>query len=127
HRVAGEAVTLRREAARGRPPAATSPARGADRRAGRRRHRRQRAAGHVAAVRPRTAGTDPGPRPGAAGGRPVNSDLRNALITALLATAASASGFYADEVLPTWFGGFLFGLSLAWVAVWATTRKEDDQ
>ena len=57
----------------------------------------------------------------------MNSDLRNALITALLATAASASGFYADEVVPTWFGGFLFGLSLAWVAVWATTRKEDDQ
>src|SRR5690606_31688302 len=60
---------LHGQAPRGR----SYPARGADRRAGRRRHRPQRAARHVAAVRPRTPGTDPGPRPGATGDRPVST------------------------------------------------------
>lgn len=53
----------------------------------------------------------------------MSNDLRWAFITALLGIAATVVGIYADATFPTWAGGFYLGLSLAWVAVWAATRK----
>lgn len=55
--------------------------------------------------------------------RQVSNDLRWALINALLGIAATVAGIYTGATFPTWAGGFFLGLSLAWVAVWAATRK----
>jgi len=55
----------------------------------------------------------------------MSADLRWALINALLGVAATLAGIYTGATFPAWAGGFFLGLSLAWVAVWAATRKDD--
>lgn len=57
--------------------------------------------------------------------RPATTDLRWALINALLSIAATLAGIHTGATFPTWVGGFFLGLSLAWVAVWAATRKTE--